>query len=1014
MRLTSALLLIFLLGGNVFAQSTTGTLVGMVRDPSGLPIPGVSVLAVEGATNSSGKATTDDSGFYSISGLNPGRYQVDLTKDRFKTAQATVELRASEMKRLSVQMELGPITEVVKVEGPFPLLQTDTSAVGNVIGQREIQEYPILGRQLENLLKLLSAIVPSAPNSHLSNRGGVNAGGFDEHYLSVLIDGIDDMDPVLRNLSYKPPLEFIEALRVEQSGYSPEHGRSAGAVVSITTRAGTNAVHWSAWEYFRNDNLDARNFFASSTAPKPTLSRNQFGGTIGGPLKTGKTFFFGGFEILRQKAGLTRVATVPTDLMRQGILTESTTPFIDPLTMQPFPGNVIPGTRIHPLAREVIAAIPRPDTIALTNNRTETANRIENAYDFSGRVDQKWTAGTRLTGRYSTSVAHVLDPFRTETTNSSNLSGFGQTADRFRTNIAIAVISARGDKTVNEFRAGYSRFRQPQIPTNPGTPLQRDLMGFEKAFLVFNVVSFDQFGSNAEFKRAVNVYNYIDNVTYMHGKHQVRFGADVRRYLFNAYNVSPNQFIFTGGRTAIPDTPVSQSGNAIADFLLGLPATSVSFDGDPGGNTRKLEFAAYIQDDWKMTSRLTVNYGLRWDYYGRITEKTNKQSLWLAECICMRTAREGLQPGLVDGDFNNFGPRLGFAWRPIGDRTVIRASAGFFYDNDMRHNTEFFANPPFFIANEYKSPLSLSDPFNSTSVGSTRRPATLQKEFRDTYAEQWNLSVQREITAGILAELAYVGNHTVKQRRLRDLNQPIGNALPYQGFASISLFEQAGSSSYNALQLRVERRFSGGLGFLSSYTWGHAIDDRPGQGAGVSQDNYNMRAERGNADFDVRHNWVVSGSYDLPFGRGTSWGGWSLNAISTAQSGRPFTVTMFPPLSQQGMRPNLTGVNWKPIKQSPAQWINPAAFEKFPPNTGFGSLGRNTLKGPGLYNLDLSLSKRQRVGGTQIQFRAEFFNVLNHPNFGLPNRVVSGPALGSITSTSSPERQIQFGVRLGF
>jgi hypothetical protein len=1010
MRLLAVVPLVLFLSVGVCAQSTTGTLVGTVTDSSGLPMSGVSIVAIDLGTNNSRPTTTNDSGVYSISNLSPGNYRIEFQRDRFKTSQAVVELRVSETRRVDVSMAVGVITETVAVEGVFPLLQKDTSALAYVIGEREIQQYPVSGRQLENFLKLLPGVVQAAPNSHLSSRGGVNAGGVDEHYLSFLIDGVDNVDPVIRNFSYRPPLEFVEAIRLEQNGYSAEFGRNAGAVVNVTTKSGTNTTHGTAWQYFRNDNLDARNYFASADVPKPPLIRNQFGGTLGGPVKSNKTFFFAGFEILRQKTGLVRLATVPTELMRRGILTESSVPFIDPDTGQPFPGNVIPDSRINPISREVLAAIPHPDNDKLSGNKTETANRIENAYDISGRIDHQWTVGTRLMGRFSRSVGHVLDPFRTETTNPSNLAAFGQTADRFRTNVVLAVTSVKGNNLVNEFRAGYNRFRQPQLPVNPGTPGQQALMGFEKAFLAFGIASLDIVGSGAEFKRAVNVYNYTDSITYVKGNHQLRFGADVRRYLFNAYNVSPTQISFTGQRTGILGNPLS--GNAVADFLLGLPKTVVTFDGDPGGNTRKVEFASYIEDDWKMNSRFTLNYGLRWEYYGRITEKTNKQSLWFPDGI--RTAREGLKPGLVDEDLNNFAPRLGFAWRPLDDRTVIRASSGIFYDNDMRHNTEFFSNPPFFLTQEYESPVSLSDPFNtSLPIGSTLRPNTLDQKFRDTYAEHWNVSVQREIATGVLVEVAYVGNHTVKARRLRNLQRAPG--VPYPDYAAINLFEQAGSSNYNALQVRVERRFSRGFGFLSSYTWGHAIDDRPGQGGGPSQDYSNLRAERGNADFDVRHNWVVSGSFELPFGKGKSWGGWTLSGISTAQSGRPFTVTMLPPIFQIGTRPNLVG-DWKPANQGPEQWFIPAAFGFVPPVPGaVGNLGRNTLTGPGLYNLDLSLSKTQRVRGLgEVQFRAEFFNVLNHPNFGLPNSVFFGPPLGRISSTSSPERQIQFGLKLGF
>jgi hypothetical protein len=745
------------------------------------------------------------------------------------------------------------------------------------------------------------------------------------------------------------------------------------------------------------------------------LIRNQFGTTLGGALKQDKTFFFAALEILRQKTGMVRRATVPTDLMRNGILTEVPVPIIDPQTMQPFPGNVIPQDRIHPLSREVLDAVPPPNLPGLAGNRTEVANRIDNGFDISGRVDHELTESTTLMGRYSASVTDILDPFRTETTGVSNLSQFGQTADRFRTNIAITLTTAIRPNLINELRGGYNRYRQNQIPTNPGTPGQVPLMGFAKTFLVFKIgASFDPWGSNAEFKRAVNVYNYVDNVTWVHGNHQFKLGADVRRYLFNGYNVNPNQLIFSGFRTADPNTPSGSTGSDIADYLLGLPTQVITFDGDPGGNTRKLEFAAYAQDDWKISPDLTLNYGLRWEYYGRITEKRNEQSLWAPECNCMRIAGVDASPGLVDNDLNNFAPRFGLAWRPYGERTVVRAAAGIFFDNDMRHNSEVFTNPPFFFTREYNFPESLSNPFMAAAISSTLRPATFDKRYRDTYAEHWSVGIQHGISSDFLAEIAYVGNHSLKARRLRNVNQPLNGVQPYPGFAQILLFEQAGSSNYHAVQVRIDRRFSEGLAFTSAYTWGHAIDDRPGQGGGFSQDNYNLRAERGNADFDVRQRWVVTGTYQLPFWDGKPWGGWSLSAISTLQSGPHFTVTLPPPAGIFGGRPNtVPGADWKPSDQGPDQWINPAAFQSPAPGA-FGDLGRNTLTGPGLYNLDVSVMKTHRLGDSgQFQMRADFFNVLNHPNFGLPNSVM-GPSLGLISATSSPERQIQVGVKLGF
>jgi hypothetical protein len=763
--------------------------------------------------------------------------------------------------------------------------------------------------------------------------------------------------------------------------------------VNVITKSGTNDWRGSFWEFFRNDNLDARDFFAIAGVEKPSLIRNQYGLSLGGPLKRDRTFFFGWYEGLRQKTGQVRRASVPTALMRSGDFSE-------------FFGPTIPASQIHPLALDILQGVPLPNRPGIALNRIEVANRIENEDNYSGRLDHQWTAGTRLMGRFSSSRADVIDPFRTETGGGSNLSTFGQSADRFRTNLGITLTTVAGQNLVHEFRAGYSRFRQPLKPLNPGTPAQQPLMGFVKAFPSFSIPPFDGIGSSLEFTRVSNVYDYIDNIFYARGNHQFKFGVDARRYLFNGRSVPANIFMFFGARTGLP----------IRDFLQGLPHVVVSFEGSPGGNTRKFEFAGYAQDDWKIRSNFTINYGVRWEYYGRMTERTNKQSFWVPECNCIRHAGIEASEGLVDNDFNNFAPRLGFAWRPR-ERLVVRASSGIFYDNDMRHNTEVFSNPPFFFTREFIFPgsaPSFDNPFPSGSV-SPDRPNTYDQHYRDTYAEHWNLNVQYEVAKDIVAGVSYVGNHTVKARRVRNLNQPLipgTTTLPNPDFATITLYEQAGSSNYNALQVQVERRFSRGLGFLSSYTWGHAIDDRPGQGLGQSQDAYNMSAERASSDFDVRHTWVVSGTYNMPFGAGKPWGNWSVNAISTARSGRPFTVNV--PGNIPNLRPNaVPGVDWRPADQGADEWINSGAFTAPASNT-YGTVGRNTLTGPGLYNLDVSVVKVHRIGERyDLQFRAEFFNILNHPNFGMPNNAY-GPSLGTIASTASPGRQIQFGIKLGF
>lgn len=1039
-----AVFFIALAAAGVWAQAITGTILGSVTDASGAVLPGVTITAINTGTNQARTTITNESGVFSLPSLQIGTYRVEAELTGFKKEiRSGVTLQVDQRARIDFVMQVGQVSETLEVTAEAPLVQTDDSSVGAVIDSRKVVELPLNGRQFESLVQLVPGAVTPAQGSHLGNRGGFNIAGMDEHYNSFFLDGIDNVDPIIRNFSFRPSVDLIQEFKVQESGYNAEFGRNAGAVINVTTKSGTNDFHGSAWEFIRNDHLDARNFFAPVGTPKPPLIRNQFGATLGGRFVKDKTFFFAAYEGGRAKIGTTRRASVPTDNERAGILRS---PAIDPTTGQPFPNNTIPRNRWHPISAAVLNLWPVANLPTVGGNRSETANRIDNINDISMKVDHQLTQGTRMTGRYSYSVARVLDAFRNETGGGANLGAFGQIADRIRTNVGLSFTTVKGTRWVNELRFGYNRFNQPQIPVNNGPPEIVPLQGFIKSFVPFNVSGFDQIGSGGEFKRVVNVYNYIDNLSYSVGNHQFKWGADIRRYLFNAYTISLNSFDFDGTRTGSP-------GNPFADFLLGLPsrATSVTSgegQGFPGGNPRKLEIAFYWQDDWKVNSRLTLNYGVRWEFYKRVIEKRNRQSSWSASCNCVLIAGTGISPGLTSDDYNNFAPRFGFAFRPFGnDRTVVRGSTGIFYDSDMRHNFEVINNPPFLLNRTFTSAqipggLSLSNPFpNVSGAGAaTLNPGGFPPKYPDTYAEHFNFGIQHELVQGLLFDVSYVGNHTLKGRRTRNVNQPIpGTGVrPYPGFGNISLHEQAGSSVYSSLQTRVEKRFSTGLTFIGSYTWGHAIDDRPGQGSASSvQNNYDYRKERGDADFDVRHRLTVSSVFELPIGRGrkygSNWnpvadtilGGWGMNGIGVFQGGRPFTVTLTtnPSGSLLGAgadRPNLVSSgSLVPSNQGPDNWINRDAFALPAPGT-FGSTGRNTGRGPTYASVDFSLSKNFSISESKrVQFRAEFFNIANHPNFALPNArwaatVAGAPNFGRITQTIGSERQIQFGLRLEY
>ena len=547
---------------SAWSQAITGTMLGTVSDQSGALLPSVSITVTNEETGLKRNALSNDSGNYSITNLPVGVYRVEAELAGFrKEARSGIELQVDQRARINFQMAIGEITETVDVNVGAPLVQTDDAFVGSVIDEERITRLPLNGRQFELLAQLLPGVVLPAPGSHLGARGGFNVAGMDEHYNSFFLDGIDNVDPIIRNFSFRPSVELIEEFKVQENGGNAEFGRNAGAVINVTTKSGTNAFHGSAWEFIRNDKLDARNYFAPTGTPKPPLIRNQFGATLGGPLRENRTFFFGAYEGLRQKAGTARRASVPTERMRAGDLSELGGTIRDPLTGLVFAGNIIPADRIHPLSREVIQAYPLPNLPGIRGNRAETGSKIEDGDDVSFKIDHQLFDSTRMSGRYSYSTTRVLDPFRLESGGGVNLSNFGQTADRLRTNVGLGFITTIGSNFVNEFRAGYNRFKQPQLPVNKGTPGQERLMGFEKAFLAYNITGFDPLGSGSEFKRAVNVYNYIENASFTVGNHQFKSGIDLRRYLFNSYAINPNLFLFTGLR----------SGNGLSDFLLGHP-----------------------------------------------------------------------------------------------------------------------------------------------------------------------------------------------------------------------------------------------------------------------------------------------------------------------------------------------------------------------------------------------------------------------------------------------------------
>ena len=1052
-----ALAIIFVLGASQAAvgQGATASIVGRVSDSSGAVLPGVTITATNEGTGLRREAITNESGNYTIPLLPIGAYTAESQLSGFRTEiRRGVVLNVDARVRLDLTLQVGQMTENVQVTGESPLVQTEDSAVGFVVDNKKIVELPLNGRKFEQLVQLVPGAVQAAEGSLNANRGLFSIAGQPEVSSSFLLDGVDNIDPVVRIYAYRPSIDLIQEFKVQTSTYSAEFGRNSGAVVNVTTKSGTNEFHGSAWEFHRNAALNAKNFFDSPMDKIPHLVKNQFGVSMGGPIKQNKTFFFGLYEGQRSREAASRVASVPSLAWRRGDFSGLSQPIIDPGTGQAFSGNIIPIARFNPNSLAILNYIrkdgklsfPEPNRGLLPN--VSVSNYLGNPVtqddinDFSGKIDHEFTLALRLSGRASYTRNPIFDPYgdQIQSDPTRRVDGYPTSSNQYRTQIGLNLSWVRSTATVVDLRAGYSRLNQPYKPLELGPNEIQAFPTQRLAFIPINIQGLDQIGRGGGFDRAVNTYNYVFSLVHTRGNHAMKFGADFRRYLFNFY---------TGGPPSINFNSVNRPGHtgfAFADFLLGLPdQTSIGL-GDPAGHPRKFEMAYYFQNDWKLTPKITLNLGLRYEFYKRITERDNRMSGWdLATNSVIIAGQNGETSSLVHGDHNNFAPRFGFAYRPFGgSATVLKGGIGVFYDNDERHNADIINNYPRVVNQTFDDQLfrlsftpAGAFPQEAARVASTVNINARDRNFPDTYSYQYNFGIQHQVLGGVLVDLTYVGSTSRRLIRTRDINQPRivnGVALPrpYAGFARINYTEWTANSNYNSLQSRIEKRFAQGVTFISSYTFGKSIDDKGGQGAassGTPQDSYDLRAERGISDFDVKHVYRFSWVTELPVGAGRRFmgnlsgpaefliGGWQLSGVFSAQSGRPFTPRLTGNNSGSfagADRPDLIGDPKLSNPDPNTGWVNAAAFRTPAPLT-FGNSGRNIVLSDGLQSVDLTLGKVfKTTETTRLEFRSEFFNVLNHPNFGLPNATVNSPQFGTVGRTSTTSRQIQFGVRFQY
>jgi carboxypeptidase family protein/TonB-dependent receptor-like protein len=1041
------------------AQTYRASVRGTVTDPNGAAIPGAEIRVINQANGDTRVVSSDSGGEYAVTALDAGEYRMTVTATGFTTLPQDLTLKVNQELRVNAQLMVPSVQtdQQMIVAGPDDL-KKDSASIGTVIENRQVSGLPLDGRNFFELSLLVPGAAPAAPGSAGSARGdfSFNVNGAREDSNNFLLDGVYNIDPKLNTFGVRPPVDAIREFEMLTSSYDASFGRNPGAQVNVVLKSGTNELHGSLFEFHRNAAWDARNFFAPAGEGKPKYIRNQFGGSIGGPIRRDRTFIFGDYEGTRSREGITRITNVPTLRERNGDFSQSLFGLpIDPFTGMTFPGGVIDPLFIHPVGRAIAALYPLPNRNEPFRNFVSSPTQSDDNDSFDVRVDHRLNERADLTFRYSFGDRNLFEPFTGPAL--SLVPGFGDTVKRRSQNAMAALTLVLTPNLVNETRVAFSRVAasvtqeastlnsELGLPTISPNPRDAGL-----SFITVTGLSpLGDEGNNPQ-NSVTNVFQVINSSSYVQGRHLIKFGGDIRFSQQNAF-----RDVESRGRLTF--SPFAQiSGNALADLLLGFPLlTSVARVDNPQ-HIRTQSYNFFFNDSVRVNSRLTLNGGLRYEFNSPPVDAADRANVYdLSSRSLVRVGTNGVPRSGVEADKNNFAPRVGLAWTiDREEKTVLRAGYGIYYDQSALAPAEaLYFNSPFFDNNIFFSlpglPLTLGDPFPVFFPFPLPDSAlAIQRDLRTAYMQHWNLNLQRELGRNGVVELAYVGSKGTKLLTARDINQPLPSVLPPglpfvprpdPRFDDIDLLESRANSNYHSLQARWQQRLSRGLAALVSYTWAKSIDDASNffSSAGdpnFPQNSYDVRAERGRSNFDVRHRLSVSYSYDLPFGKGKSYladngwvstllTGWQSFGIVTLQSGRPFTVALLSEIDNSGTgrsilgfgandRPNVVG-DPSLGTRSPDRWFNTAAFA-FPPPGTFGNAGRNILEGPGFQNVNASLVKNTNLTErVNLQFRAEVFNLFNHPNFNLPDNFLGSPTFGKISSARDP-RHLQFGVKLLF
>lgn len=1056
------------------AQVASASLLGDVKDQLSARIPGVKVTVRHQAMGFSRTVLTGDEGSYRFDDLLPGRYSVSAEKQGFRTLTVeAIVLEVNQKGKLDLEMQVGVPEQNVTVVADVSPVQTNDASVGYRLDTNTIADLPLDGRNIISLITLGPGAIPrqlggfghDIINDVQENRGGVALNppinGARSTMNTFLLDGGMNTDLNTRAIAVIPPIESVQEFRILSSLPSAVFAQSGGGVADVVTKSGGQAFHGNVFEFFRHDALDALSLFADPNLPRPVFRQSQFGGSLGGRLPVPASFFFATFEGLRGKAAKASQSLVPDAALRSGDFRGRSTIY-DPLNVDPvtgarraFPNNMIPANRIDPIARKFLDTyqpLPNHPLSGATNYLDSTPN--QNTRDsFSGRIDHEFRKQGRIFGRYTINN----DRNRLATAFPER-----PTQERVRAQQVVIGHTRSSQSWLNEARLSFTRLKVLELPESAFqsdatrdlgiTSFPSDPFNFGLPFFLVSNFNLVLDTPNRPQTQRDNLWNLSEGITFNKGSHTLKAGFHWT-YFQEGYlqsQLSRGRYTFTGAFTSNPQSTAA-SGDPFADFLLGFPQSTDRSVGQAQAYLRQHIYAGYGEDDWRVNGRLNINLGLRYEYFSPFNEKRNNllnldYSPTPAPPLLVRSS-EATEP-----DRNNFAPRIGLAWRPPISflerrNAVVRAGYGIYFTPEIA--TEVYDLVRNGIINETNQTAGDVAPVLTLANGFPRTASTglpsyfgLDQRARTPYMQQWSLGLQQELPGKILLEVAYVGSKGTNLGRSRTFNTPAhvetGENLPPRpgDLQSLRTWPQLGKliqrqhtahSSFNSMQIKAERRLTGGLAFLASFVWSKSIDDADTVLNGLfdsvtAQDERDLQLQRGLSFFDVRRRLSGGFNYNLPKPNflGPVLAHWQVSGILTMQDGTPLNpVYFFSDFANSGTpnRPNVVAgqkISLPRSQRSADHWFNTDAFQAPAPFT-FGNAGRNIIPGPGNVLFDFGLHRRFPIReGKVIEFRAESFNLFNHPNYGIPLPFADfGPFFGKVVAVGEP-RRIQFAVRFDF